>query len=187
MIEQGALEHELPGERGLVERAGEAGVRFRTIAENIAEGGSAAEIEQEWMRSPPHRANLLDPRMNAAAVAVMRGPGGLWAVEDFAEEIPALRPEQIEAEVADLLRQQGIAAASPAPEARAACLLDSGSPPGTTPRFIMRWEAPDASRLPAMLLQRVHSGAYRAAGVGACGVDHPGAGFTSYRVAVLLY
>jgi hypothetical protein len=124
--------------------------------------------------------------MSSAAVAVMRGQGVLWAVEDFAEEIPALGPEQIEAQVAGLLRQQGVAA-SATPGARAACLLDSGSPPGAAPRFILRWEAPDASRLPDILLQRVRGGSYRTAGVGACGVDRPGGGFTSYRVAVLLY
>ena len=56
-----ALSHQYPGEPDLDVRAGAAGAHFRAIAENIALAPSPQALDQEWMHSPPHRANILDP------------------------------------------------------------------------------------------------------------------------------
>jgi hypothetical protein len=51
---------------------------------------------------------------------------------------------------------------------------------------VLRYEASDVSRLPSVLEQRIQTGKYRTASVGAC--LPPGSGnFTHFRVAVLLY
>jgi uncharacterized protein YkwD len=48
-----------------------------TVGENIGGGhgrrGSPMAVFEEWMRSPPHRANILDPGFRDAGVGVARG------------------------------------------------------------------------------------------------------------------
>ncbi len=83
MAKQSTLSHELPGEPSLGMRVRMAGVPFRSVAENIAEGPSAAVIHDEWMNSPPHRANLLDPELELIGIAVVAAGGRLFAVQDF--------------------------------------------------------------------------------------------------------
>jgi uncharacterized protein YkwD len=47
------------------------------MAENLAWGsgpyGKPATVVQEWLASPEHRANLLDPRFGRVGVGVVRG------------------------------------------------------------------------------------------------------------------
>jgi uncharacterized protein YkwD len=73
--------HEGPG--GSVDRrVSRAGYLSRardfTIGENIGGGkgshfGSPLAVFEEWMHSPPHRANILDPTYRDAGVGVARG------------------------------------------------------------------------------------------------------------------
>jgi uncharacterized protein YkwD len=80
MVVNGYFAHEGPG--GSVDsRISRAGYLFRaqffTIGENIAagagRGGSPRAILLDWLRSPPHRANILDPGYRDAGVGVARG------------------------------------------------------------------------------------------------------------------
>src|ERR1700688_3482236 len=83
MAAQNTLSHQLPGEPGMVDRASQAGARFSSLAENVAEGPNAEGIHEQWMNSPPHRANLLDPQLDSVGIAVVENNGTLFAVEDF--------------------------------------------------------------------------------------------------------
>ena len=83
MAQQNTLSHQLPGEPGLEDRASKAGARFTSLAENVALGPSVEGLHQQWMNSPPHRANLLDPNLDSAGIAVEDRIGTLFAVEDF--------------------------------------------------------------------------------------------------------
>src|SRR5215469_13130583 len=94
MAQRNVLSHQFPGELAVPDRARMVGARYTTIAENVAEGPSADIIHSSWMHSPPHRANLLAPELNAVGIAVVStaprttGNGGvaagtLFAVEDF--------------------------------------------------------------------------------------------------------
>jgi uncharacterized protein YkwD len=72
--------HEGPGGSmdSRITRAGYlARARSFTVGENIAAGGgrqgSPWEIFEDWMHSPPHRANILDPNYRDAGVGVARG------------------------------------------------------------------------------------------------------------------
>lgn len=73
--------HEGPGGSvdSRISRTGylDKGVRDFTIGENIAAGsrhdGSPWQIFEDWMHSPPHRANILDPSYRDAGVGVSRG------------------------------------------------------------------------------------------------------------------
>lgn len=187
MVRHNDLEHQFPGEPDVPTRAGQAGAHFRAIAENIAIGPNAADIERQWMHSAMHRTNILDPQMNVIGIALIHNRGEVWAVEDFAHAVEGLAPSEIERRVIGLLAQQGMDNARATEDARQTCEMSHGSAGGSRPRFIMRWESSDLSRLPDVLVSKLQSAQYRSAAVGVCDSGHPGQGFTTYKVAVLLY
>lgn len=113
MAEESELSHQYSGEGNVGQRAARAGVHFRAIAENIATGFSDEQVEQEWMHSPPHRRNILDPKLNAIGVGVVERGGTLYVTEDFAEANEALTPSQVERKVRGLLHEDGIGASMP--------------------------------------------------------------------------
>lgn len=187
MVERNDLEHQFAGEADVATRTGQAGAHFRSVAENIAIGPNAEALEREWMHSPRHRANILDPRMNTVGIALVRHNGQLWAVEDFAQSVESLTAATAERRVINLLTEQGLSNAKVSESARQTCELEHGSAGGTRPGFIMRWEGSDLSRLPDVLLEKLHTGRFRSAAVGVCRSAAAAHGFTAYRVAVLLY
>jgi hypothetical protein len=187
MAQQPQLSHEYPGEPDLEARAGAAGAHFRAIAENVAMGASPQALEQEWMHSPPHRANILDPRMDTIGVGLVKRNGNYYAVDDFASTVANLGPEQVEQKIGQLLQQRGLQPAGQTQEARQTCEMDSGSAGGTKPWFVMRWEGTDLGRLPDVLEQKISTGKYHKAAVGACSSGNAGQGFTTYKIAVMLY
>jgi uncharacterized protein YkwD len=60
---------------------------FNTLGENILDGpGSmtAGALENAWMNSPPHRANITSPSFNVVGIGYFRGPDGrIWAAQEF--------------------------------------------------------------------------------------------------------
>ncbi len=187
MVERNDLQHQFGGEPDVATRAGQAGAHFRAVAENIALGPNVAALEREWIHSAKHRENILDPRMNIIGIALVRRNGELWAVEDFAQAVESLGPAATEGRVLELLAREGLHDAKATQDARQTCEMQHGSAGGTQPGFIMRWEGSDLSRLPDVLLTKLRSREYRSAAVGVCDSARPGQGFTTYRVAVLLY
>ena len=187
MVEERNLSHQYSGEPDLMTRAASAGAHFEAIAENIATGPSSDAIDNEWMHSPPHRANILDPRMNALGVAVVSNRGTLYAVEDFAESNEALSPARIEQRVGELLRAQNVDVSAPSASAEQACAMGHGIPQGTNARAIVRFETPDLKQLPAQVEQQIHAGDFKRAAVGACAPTPGQTQFTTYRVAILFY
>jgi uncharacterized protein YkwD len=85
MAEQGTISHQLPGEPSLSPRAKAAGAHFTWISENVDEGPNAATIHQSFLKSPQHRANILDTDMDSAGIGVVERNGQLFAVEDFSK------------------------------------------------------------------------------------------------------
>jgi hypothetical protein len=188
MFDQHSLSHQLPGEPGLQDRTAQAGAHFREIAENIAMGNGAEGVQKEWMNSPAHRANILDPKLTNIGIGVVEHAGYWYAVVDFDSAVESLGSSQIEQKVAALLRARGIDPSRPPDAARKDCAADEGDVSGTRPLFIMRWEGSTLDHLPGQLEQRLNSGRYKTASVGACGGQQVGnQGFTTYRIAVLLY
>jgi uncharacterized protein YkwD len=80
MVRLGYFAHEGPG-GSIDSRIARAGYLYQaqrfSIGENIAAGGghdgSPWTIFVDWMHSPPHRANILDPSYRDAGVGVARG------------------------------------------------------------------------------------------------------------------
>jgi hypothetical protein len=53
--------------------------------------------------------------------------------------------------------------------------------------LVVHWEGPNPGQLPDVVVQRIAQRSYHAAAVGACPSTQAGQGFTTFRVAVLLY
>jgi uncharacterized protein YkwD len=190
MVQREELSHQFPGEPALQQRLQQAGVGFSIAAENVAVAPTAEEIHYEWMHSPPHRANILDPQLTAVGIATSRGNKGVYAVQDFALATEKATLAQQEEKIRALIEATGVRTADDAnrtqwSDARKTCQLPSGY--AGKPASVVRFEASDLSRLPERLQKSLANGKYHAAAVGACTPPDDGSGFTHFRFAVLLY
>ena len=185
MARMNTLSHQFSGEPPMQDRARQAGARFSLIAENVAEGPSVIGLHTQWMNSPPHRANLLDPELNSVGISVVQSGNMLFAVEDFSTAVPSLSLNAQEQKVASQLAAHGLHVANSTANARKTCELDRGWA-GQKPAIVLRYEVSDLTRLPEDIEQKVASGRYHSAAVGAC--DSGGsADFARFRVAILLF
>jgi hypothetical protein len=186
MAQQNTLSHQLPGEPGLAERASRAGARFSALAENVAEGPSTGGIHVQWMNSAAHRANLLDPQLDSVGIAVADRNGTLFAVEDFSAAFDDMSIREQERLVEAQLQTRGLRLLNYTDDARRSCVLDNGYAGSRQPSFVLHYATSDLETLPDMLEQRIKTGKYRSAAVGACPSSGK-LGFSSYRIAVLLF
>lgn len=85
MLKHNSVSHQFPGEPSLPTRAHQAGVRFTWISENVDQGGGSEIIHDRLMKSPLHRANILDRDMDTVGVGLAQGKGHLFVVEDFSK------------------------------------------------------------------------------------------------------
>jgi uncharacterized protein YkwD len=105
MVRRGQLSHQFPGEPNLRDRIVATTLRFNASGENVASAPTTAEMHDDWMHSPGHRANILEPKYNAIGVAVVRSGNELYAVTDFAHGVPALSASDLENAVAAAISQ----------------------------------------------------------------------------------
>jgi len=189
MVEHGSISHQFAGEPALARRAAGMGVAFSLISENVAEAPSAVQIHEMWMHSEGHRANLLDPAIDAAGICVIARNGELYAVEDFARTVPSASLDEQEFAIRALIAQLGKIALATAPDATSAarqtCAMTTGYASASKPTFVMRFTSSSLTQLPSELTTRLASGRYRQASVGACSAKE--SPFTTYNFAVLLY
>jgi uncharacterized protein YkwD len=180
------LLHQYAGEPDLVTRGANAGVHFGTISENIAgHGDTPTSLHEIWMTTATHRANLLDPKLNVVGIAVVENQGQLFAVEDFARDVPALTSEAVERQVAKLLQARGFPPAPSNADARKTCAMPRGQE--GAPRLVIRWDGADISELPAAVVSQLDKAKYSSAAVGACPSEELNQQFTTYHIVVLLY
>lgn len=184
MAQEHLLAHQYPDEFPLAERAARAGAKFSMIAENIAVGEDPASIHDGWMHSPGHRKNILNPELAAVGIAIVQRRSAIFAVQDFSRPVADLTLQQQEERVISLLKKAGVRVAQATDDARATCRKSSGYT-GPSVRYFIRFEVADLNQLPQDLLRHLKGQWYQAAAVGACPADDS-AGFTQYRIAVLL-
>jgi uncharacterized protein YkwD len=188
MAAAGPISHQYRGEPGLSARAAQAGAHFGLIEENVAVAHSAAAIHQAWMQSPGHRQNLLSAGVDHVGIAVVYARGMLYAVADYSAVVENLSPVQVETRVAVLVRISGVSILADPALARSACAGDDDlRSSGARPAWMIRWQDSDLTQLPRDLEKQLASRKYRKAAIGSCPAQDNGGGFTSYRVAVLLY
>ncbi len=185
-----SISHQFPGEPELADRGSNAGEHFSLIAENVGEAPTSVIIHDMWMHSPGHRANLLDPNVNAVGIAIVTRDNQLYAVEDFVSTVEPLTLIQQEQTVAAILAQSGMQVVGITPgitsNARATCTMSVGYVGSRRPWYIMRYTASALDEIPIQLKARLTSGKYHQAVVGACS-PNTGSPFASYNIAVLLY
>jgi hypothetical protein len=187
MAERESISHQYEGEPDLSARGEGAGARFSEIAENVAEAPSAVMIHDAWMNSPHHRANLLDPKVDSVGISVVSRNGQLYAVEDFDRTVVKLSVEQQENAVQELLESTAsVKVLRSSDDARRTCAMERGYAGSRQPWFTVRYTATDLTRLPSMLQQKLASGKYSEAVVGACAAQDT-QNFSAYSVAVMLY
>jgi uncharacterized protein YkwD len=85
MAEHGSAQHGFAGEPSLTARAKQAGAHFNWLSENVVQASSAELIHTEFIKSPAHRANILDRDMDSIGIGVVEEGGQLFAVEDFSQ------------------------------------------------------------------------------------------------------
>ncbi len=185
MAQRNTLSHQLPGEPAVQDRATRAGARFSLIAENIAVAPTPATIHSAWMQSPHHRENILDPELNVVGIAVIKGGDGLFAVQDFSQSVANLSVNQQEQVIIANLHARGLRGAQATDDARKTCDMERGFA-GARPLSVVRFEAADLNKLPDDLEQKIRTGRYHTAAVGACQGGNSGP-FTRFRIAVVLY
>jgi hypothetical protein len=137
------------------------------------------------MNSPGHRANILDADSDSVGIAVVEGEE-LYAVEDFSKAVVVLSMEEQEKRVRELLASRGLNLLELGNDARRSCELDRDYVGKSKPKYIAHYETPDISQLPETVEKEIQSHRYKSAAVGAC-PQREAAGFTRFRIAVLLY
>lgn len=74
--------HNSPTSGDVTDRLRHRGILFARALENIATAATVHDAMESWLRSPSHRANLLDPDIDTLGVAVVAGEprSQFWAV-----------------------------------------------------------------------------------------------------------
>jgi uncharacterized protein YkwD len=85
MAQHGSAEHGYAGEPNLASRAKQAGAHFVWLAENVIQGPAVEVVQEEFLKSTNHRANILDSDMDSIGAGVVERGGQLFAVEDFSK------------------------------------------------------------------------------------------------------
>ncbi len=106
MARKQQLSHQFSGEAPVRQRIIASGVRSNTSGENVAFGPNVDNLFNGWMNSPPHRANILDPKYNVSAIALVRRGDSLWAVQDFAREVASYSDQEVETIVGTQLTRE---------------------------------------------------------------------------------
>jgi uncharacterized protein YkwD len=102
MADKHVLSHGFPDEPALPERLAGTGIRFDRSGENVAFGKTVEEVEEGLMKSPPHRANILNSEFSAVGIGIVRHDGLLWVTENFARRLEFRTERQVE----ELLAQE---------------------------------------------------------------------------------
>jgi uncharacterized protein YkwD len=85
MASHGSVSHQFAGEPSLPGRATQAGAHFVWLSENVDQGPSASSVHESFMKSPLHRANILDRDMDSVGIGLAARSGQLFVVEDFSK------------------------------------------------------------------------------------------------------
>jgi hypothetical protein len=78
------LSHQFDGETPLMQRVGATGLRFNSVAENVAAAPTVDITHKGLMESPGHRANILHQDYNVIGISIVERSGELFVTQDFA-------------------------------------------------------------------------------------------------------
>jgi uncharacterized protein YkwD len=210
MVASDLLEHQLPGELGLLERiamvASSDGalkdpLKIDRAGENIANAMNATGANEVLMHSPPHRENLLNRDFNLAGMAAVWSKGRLYVVQDFAHEVPSYSAQQtgqlVGRAIGEIRQQSGMPELdqfTPPNLDKAACSLAEESRPNAhllatayNNRRVITYTQSRPEVLPQGALRMLRDPSVRHFAVGACYARNAAYPTGMYWVAILLY
>jgi hypothetical protein len=90
------LSHQFDGEAPLQQRVGATGLRFNSVAENVAAAPTVDVTHKGLMESPGHRANILHQDYNAIGISIVDRSGELFVTQDFAHTLVSYSEKQFQ-------------------------------------------------------------------------------------------
>ena len=94
LAENRDLSHQFSGEPILQERIGATGLRFNSVAENVAAAPDVDTAHTALMKSPGHRANILHQDYNAIGISIVERDHELYVTQDFAHTLVSYTEKQ---------------------------------------------------------------------------------------------
>jgi uncharacterized protein YkwD len=94
LAENRDLSHQFPGEPVLQQRVGGTGLRFNSVAENVAAAPDVDIAHTALMKSPGHRANILHQDYNAVGISIVERDHELFVTQDFAHTLVSYTEKQ---------------------------------------------------------------------------------------------
>jgi len=90
------LSHQFNGEATLQQRVGATGLRFNSVAENVAAAQTVDVTHKGLMDSPGHRANILHQDYNALGISIVERDHELFVTQDFAHTLVSYSEKQFQ-------------------------------------------------------------------------------------------
>ncbi len=191
------LSHQFAGELILQERVGYTGLRFDSVAENVAEAPDVATVHDNLMHSPGHRANILNPDYNAIGVSIVQHGSQLFVTEDFARVV-SYSEKEFQNAVISAFGQMRRAKKLPAVDVvldprlrKAACAEDLNNDktiqrlPGAAQLFV--FSASEPGQLPDDLRKAAANPSIERIGIGVCLQTGGKTGFSKFWVVAAFY
>ena len=192
------LSHQFPGEPAIGERIGATGLRFNSVGENLAYAPTVEEVHNGLMNSPPHRANILDPKYDAVGISIVKKNDELYVVQNFAHVLPDYSEDQFRDAVVAAFQEQRRMAKIESIDVRsdprlheAACGKNPNPSviirevPGATDLVVFTSSVPD--KLPAQMKKLAADRTVKRLNIGVCfrpGREH---GYGSFSVVVAFF
>ena len=83
MVSHGFFSHNSPSTGDPEARLNRSGIAWRAYAENVSYNSSVEESEASLMRSPGHRANILNPSYDTVGIGIVQGARSLFVTQVF--------------------------------------------------------------------------------------------------------
>lgn len=192
------LSHQFEGESPLQQRAGATGARFSAVAENVASAPAVDVAHTSLMKSPGHRANILNSSYNAVGIAIVERSHQLYVTQDFARAVQVYSEAQFSEAIVGAFNHARRARGAPQIEVvfdprlkKAACSEDTGAQnlleklPGATDLAV--FTASEPGQLPDHVQKSASDKTVRRMNIGVCFHAGGKTGFSRFWVVVAFF
>jgi hypothetical protein len=105
MARSKAISHQFRSEAAPFDRILASGLRFDVEGENVASNHDASSAHQALMNSPPHRANILNPKFSHVGIGVVRDGETIYVTEDFSHSLMEYSVADAEARIVNFVAE----------------------------------------------------------------------------------
>ncbi len=192
------LSHQFMGEPDLTKRAGAAGANFSSVGENVGYAPDVDGAHDGFMKSPPHRANILRPDFNAIGIAIVPRGDELYITEDFSSKVETVSTNQFDRQLItafnQMRSQKGLEPMNARSDARlqkVACTANLNAQkildgtPGATDLAVYTTAQPD--KLPVTMQRAAGDKTLHRMDLGVCFKQGGNGGFSTYWVIAAFF